>query len=105
MADKLELTGIELEVYQLRKEYQDWLDDVVNFEDTSVGVYWLGELDEKKLEDVKDMLENVKVLYWDASTLVIRDSNRFIVTFKLVTISEDSNWAIVSIEGVLKQRW
>ena len=84
------------EKLRLYVDYSDWLDDYANFEDHSVGVSWLGELDEEKVKEIKDIFEDSQIVYWDKTTLILEDCG-FRIVFKLVTIIDESIWTIAEI--------
>lgn len=86
------LTPELVEIYNTWKE--NFVDDFLNFEDTSVGIYSVGCLDERVIKEIE--LMDFPIIHWNADTLIINDE-KYHVVFKLIEIGEDAEWVIAGI--------
>jgi len=84
------------ETAQMYNEYLEWLNEDLNFSDSSVGIYWTEEINDKNISDIMELFPDNELLYFDKHTLIMKDRG-YTITIKQVTIYDDSKCIIAEI--------
>jgi hypothetical protein len=89
------------ELLKVCKEIQEnFVDDFLNFEDTSVGIYWIGKLDQYIIDEINSDCEEVVVKKWEENKMLMEVDSNYLLTIEVVIIGtgeymEDS-WEITN---------
>jgi hypothetical protein len=86
------------ELYNTCKEIQEnVLDDYFNFDDSSVGIYSVGRIDESLVKELNEECEGCKIVSWDNNSFMLQvdtkeENVKHLLVIKIDEYSE--NWEI-----------
>ena len=65
---------------------ENFVDDFLKFEDTSVGIYGTYSIDEHVVEDIHSNMEEIKVEEWTKNKLVLEVSEKYIIVIEMTEL-------------------
>jgi hypothetical protein len=89
---------------------ENFVEEYLKFEDTSVGWYSINSIDERVVEDINSNVEEVKVVGWDKNKLNLEVSEKYIINIEMVELGYceencmEYGWEITSARKKSK-RW
>ena len=82
---------------ELYNDYVEFVNEYLNFEDTSVGIYRINEITKDIIKEIEENVQNINIIYWNKDTIIFKEGDNEVIV-KYVTIdSENSMWTLFII--------